>query len=182
MKPPLFTDADVIAADREIEQAMAAARGYVPCEAQGVGPGRSAKAAALSSSRIADIDREFAHAAVRVAWLVPAAAYAIGAALGDLQSDAAWLAAPGVVLAGALAIDLRRRVSAPTLGLCLGLHAVSAARLASAAMASPTPAASIAALSALALAAAGLWKLARRACRGPETLRIDPDFGDTFPQ
>lgn len=176
MKPPLFTEDDVVAADREIEEAMAAARGYVAASARPPKPASTFRS--LFQPEGEGVSKEFAQAAVRTMWLVPVIAYAIGAALGDLNADAAWLAAPGVALAASIVMARAGRATAQSVFLFLGLHAFSTARIV---VSAPEGAAgAVASVAALALAGATLWHLAVHFRQVREIRRIDPDFGE-FP-
>jgi len=179
MKPPLFTQADVEAAEREIEEAMAAARGYVAAEARQSAPAASALRGMLMPEG-RNMSPEFAGAAIRLMWLVPVVAFAMGALLGDLNADAAWLAAPGVVLAAALVMAATGKASRETVSLGLCLHCVSVARLAAASSNGGWPVA-VAAVAAAALAAAALWRLFQWKAPSLSRDRIDPDFGDFHP-
>lgn len=171
--PALFTDEDVAALDREIEEALASGlqrRGAAPVPEGGTdvpvpvaerafpeglleegffdeeaeadlirglpvpGPSEGARSSPQAEG---DGEAEWASSAVRVAWMVPAAAFALGAMAGDLDDAAAWETAPGMVLAlllGGSAFGLARRATA-AFAACV--HSVAAARLAVAAASSP---------------------------------------------
>lgn len=169
MKPPLFTDADLAAVDREIEEAaaMAAAdlrkhvssadedlsNGLFEMEltVQDLLEGIGDDAAAFTAGEVADLAAEgrescampatwfgddAAHAAIHIAWLVPAVAFALGFATGNPNGDAAWLLAPGLVLAGLCAARMYGKALRGTAEFAFCLYAVSVARMAAAAVAS----------------------------------------------
>lgn len=172
--PALFTDEDVAAVDREIEEALASVLRDSPGEeaqhASFPGPEEAEDAPEAMDGIIAEgfFDEEaeaailsgeaepfrhegqaaqsegYALPALTVAWMVPAFALAAGGLTGDLDGEAAWNAAAALSLAFLLAASVAGRARRVSVAIAAAVHAVFLERLTAGILSNPADPAAVA--------------------------------------